>query len=65
MSPANVVVSVIVPTLNRPVALSPAVASIAGQQSIDLAEIEVIIVNDGGQPIDHVIAATREWGPVI
>jgi glycosyltransferase involved in cell wall biosynthesis len=55
-------VSVIVPTLNRPVELGQALASITAQQGIDLGELEVIVVNDGGTPIDSVIAAARERG---
>lgn len=61
----NVVVSVIVPTCNRLTELGEALGSIAGQQGVDLAEIEVIVVNDGGKPIGRVIAAARERGLVI
>lgn len=60
------VVSVIVPTRNRPVELGEALASITGQQSIDLAEVEVIVVNDGGTPIRSVITDARDQGlPVM
>jgi glycosyltransferase involved in cell wall biosynthesis len=55
-------VSVIVPTLNRPVELGQALASITAQQGIDLAEVEVIVVNDGGTPVEAVVAAARERG---
>lgn len=55
-------VSVIVPTLNRPVELGQALASIAGQRGIDLGELEVIVVNDGGTPIEAVIADARDQG---
>lgn len=55
----------IVPTLNRPAELGHALASIAAQQGVDPAEVEVIIVNDGGRPVDHVLAAARERGPAI
>lgn len=55
------VVSVIVPTLNRPAELGQALASIAGQDGVDLTEIEVIVVNDGGgTPVEPVIAAARQ-----
>jgi cellulose synthase/poly-beta-1,6-N-acetylglucosamine synthase-like glycosyltransferase len=40
-------VSVIVPTLNRPFELGEALASVTGQQGVDLGELEVIVVNDG------------------
>lgn len=40
-------ISVIVPTLNRPVELGQALASITGQQGVDPGELEVIVVNDG------------------
>ena len=53
-------VSVIVPTLNRPAELGQALTSIAAQRGIDLPEVEVIVVNDGGATIDAVIAAARE-----
>jgi len=55
-------VSVIVPTLNRPDELGQALASITAQQDIDLAEVEVIVVNDGGTGVEAVIAAARERG---
>ncbi|MGH3156445.1 MAG: glycosyltransferase family 2 protein, partial [Streptosporangiaceae bacterium] len=58
-------VSVIVPTLNRPAELGEVLASIAVQQGIDPAEAEVIIVNDGGRPVDRVVAAARERGLVV
>ncbi|MGH3825869.1 MAG: glycosyltransferase family 2 protein, partial [Pseudonocardiaceae bacterium] len=65
MSAAAVVVSVVVPTRNRPVHLGQALASIAGQHGVDPTEIEVIVVNDGGRPIGGVITAARERGLVI
>jgi glycosyltransferase involved in cell wall biosynthesis len=55
-------VSVVVPTLNRPVELGQALASITAQQGVGLAEVEVIVVNDGGTPVEAVIAAARERG---
>ncbi|MGH3979787.1 MAG: glycosyltransferase family 2 protein [Pseudonocardiaceae bacterium] len=63
--PAIPLLSVIVPTLNRPVELGQALASIAGQYSVDLTELEVIVVNDGGTPIDPVITAARERGLAV
>ncbi len=60
MSRVIPLVRVIVPTLNRPVELGQALASIAGQQGVDLAEVEVIVVNDGGTPVEAVIAEARD-----
>ena len=62
MSGRGPVVSVIVPTLNRPDELAQALSSITAQRGLDLREIEVIVVNDGGTPIDHVVAAARDQG---
>lgn len=62
MSRATPLVSVIVPTLNRPAELGQALASITGQVGIDLAELEVIVVNDGGAPSDTVIAEASDRG---
>jgi glycosyltransferase involved in cell wall biosynthesis len=53
-------VSVIVPTLNRPVELGQALASISAQQGVDLSDLEVIVVNDGGTPVEAVIAEVRD-----
>ena len=58
--PAIPQVSVIVPTLDRPVELGHALASVVGQQGIDRGELEVIVVNDGGAPIEAVIAEARD-----
>lgn len=55
-------VSVIVPTLNRPAELGQALASITAQQGVDLAEVEVIVVNDGGALVEAVVSAARERG---
>lgn len=60
------VVSVVVPTRNRPVELGEALASITAQLSLDAGEVEAIVVNDGGEPIDRILDAAREQGlPVI
>lgn len=56
------VVSVIVPTLNRPVELGQALASITAQRGVEDAEVEVIVVNDGGTPVEAVVATARERG---
>ncbi|MDA8369526.1 MAG: glycosyltransferase family 2 protein [Nocardiopsaceae bacterium] len=61
----NPVVSVVVPTLNRPNELRQALGSIAGQRGIDMSEIEVVVVNDGGQPIENVMCHGRDAGLVI
>jgi hypothetical protein len=55
-------VSVIVPTLNRPAELPDSLASIAAQQDVEPGEVEVIVVNDGGTPPGHAAAAARERG---
>jgi cellulose synthase/poly-beta-1,6-N-acetylglucosamine synthase-like glycosyltransferase len=55
-------VSVIVPTLNRPAELPDSLASIAAQQDVEPGEVEVIVVNDGGTPAGHAAAAARERG---
>ena len=55
-------VSVIVPTLNRPADLREALRSITCQQALDLAEVEVVVVNDGGAPIESVLSAARDQG---
>jgi glycosyltransferase involved in cell wall biosynthesis len=65
MSRVIPLVSVIVSTSNRPVELGEALASIAGQQGIDLGELEVIVVNDGGTPIEAVVADARERGLAV
>ncbi len=62
MSRVIPLVSVIVPTLNRLAELGQALASITGQHGVDLAELEVIVVNDGGAPIKAVIAAALDRG---
>lgn len=62
MSRVIPLVSVIVPTRNRPGELGEALASIAAQQGIDLGELEVIVVNDGGTPIEEVLAVARDRG---
>lgn len=41
--------SVIIPTLNRPGLLREAIGSVCGQT---IADLEVLVVNDGGDPID-------------
>lgn len=55
-------VSVIVPTRNRPIELGEALTSIVGQHGVSLTEIEVIVVNDGGVPIEPVITDARGQG---
>lgn len=55
-------VSVIVPTLNRPTELAEALASVAGQRGIDPAEVQVVVVNDGGADITAVVRASRAAG---
>lgn len=57
-------VSVIVPTLNRPHLLSYALRSVAGQH-LDPAAVEAIVVNDGGPDVSAPIAAARDHGLAI
>jgi glycosyltransferase involved in cell wall biosynthesis len=59
------VVSVIVPTLNRPLELVESLASITGQRGVDLGDLEVIVVNDGGTPIESVVAEARGRGLAV
>ena len=49
----NPEVSVIVPTFNRPRFLARALESLCRQS---LQEIEAVVVNDGGEPLDEVLA---------
>jgi glycosyltransferase involved in cell wall biosynthesis len=58
-------VSVIVPTLNRPIELGQALASITAQRDVDLAEVEVLVVNDGGTPVEAVVCEARERGLTV
>lgn len=62
MSRVRPLVSVIVPTLNRPAELVQALASVTDQQDLDQGEVEVVVVNDGGACIDAAIAAARDSG---
>jgi glycosyltransferase involved in cell wall biosynthesis len=50
MSSPGPLVTVVVPTLNRPDGLGPALSSITVQEGLEPADIEVIVVNDGGVP---------------
>jgi glycosyltransferase involved in cell wall biosynthesis len=54
------VVSVIIPTLDRPLLLDAALGSVAGQQVG--GDVEVIVVNDGGTPVTPVV---RAWQDVM
>jgi glycosyltransferase involved in cell wall biosynthesis len=54
-------VSVIVPTWDRPVLLGQALASIAAQDC-GIAEVEAIVINDGGPDVSGQLAAARERG---
>lgn len=65
MSQENPLVSVIVPTLNRPVELGQALASLTTQQDVDLGELEVIVVNDGGTPTNEAVTAARDRGLLV
>lgn len=58
-------VSVIVPTLDRPAEVEQALASILGQRGIDLREVEVVVINDGGSPVENVVHDARARGLAI
>lgn len=62
MSPT---VTVIVPTRNRSKELGAALDSIAAQRGLNLGEIEVLVVNDGGDPIEHVLVHRADSGLVL
>lgn len=54
-------VSVIIPTYNRPEMLARSLASVLRQ---DYPRLEVLVVNDAGAPIDEVVAAQNALGNV-
>ena len=54
------IVTVIVPTKDRPQPLAQALASIAGQE---LRDIEVVVVNDGGEDVE--VVTSRFEGQVV
>jgi glycosyltransferase involved in cell wall biosynthesis len=62
MSRRDPLVSVIVPTLNRPAELPEALASITAQQDVEPGDMELIVVKDGGTPAGPAAAAARERG---
>ena len=55
LSPSPALISVIIPTLDRPSLLGEALASVADQEVP--GEVEVVVVNDGGTPVGSVVAA--------
>ena len=55
-------VSVIVPTYNRPALLRHTLVSVAGQQDIAAGDVEVIVVNDGGCDVELPVVAAAERG---
>jgi glycosyltransferase involved in cell wall biosynthesis len=61
MVPHNPLVSVIIPTFNRPEMLAEAVTSVIGQT---LQEFEVVVVNDGSLPVAPVLAGIDPKGRV-
>src|ERR1044071_3963007 len=58
----NPLVSVIIPTFNRPTMLKDALASIAAQT---YAPVEIIVVNDAGVDFDYVVSPFRHKQRVI
>lgn len=62
MNRGDPLVSVIVPTRNRPAGLAEALVSIAAQRGVETGEVEVIVVNDGGTPAGIAAAEARERG---
>lgn len=59
MTPA---VSVVIPTRNRPALLVEALASVAGQQGVQLDAVQVVVVNDGGVPVGPRVEGFRDRG---
>jgi glycosyltransferase involved in cell wall biosynthesis len=55
-------VSVIVPTHNRPDMLKYAIASILNQT---YPNVEIVVVNDAGQPVDDVVAGLNMRGNIV
>jgi glycosyltransferase involved in cell wall biosynthesis len=55
-------ISVVVPTFNRPKELKKALESIRLQKDINLKEIEVLVVNDGGVDVVEIINSERKLG---
>lgn len=58
-------VSVIVPTLNRPGELGEALASIAAQHDVGASELQVVVVNDGGVDVTDVVARACGGGLAV
>lgn len=56
----NPVVSVVIPTCNRPALLAEALASVAAQRGVEPRAVEVVVVNDGGIPVCSQVDAARE-----
>ncbi|MGC4857384.1 glycosyltransferase family 2 protein [Micromonospora sp. DT4] len=57
-------VTVVIPTYNRPGPLRHALASVAAQRAVP-GSVEVVVVNDGGCDVSTVANAAREQGLVV
>lgn len=57
----NPLVSVIIPTVNRPQMLLAAVKSVLAQT---YQNIEVVVVNDGGEPVEHLLQPLNACGRI-
>ncbi|MBF6333497.1 glycosyltransferase family 2 protein [Nocardia transvalensis] len=57
-------VSVVIPTYNRPRELAAALASVAGQRQVP-GPVEVLVVNDGGCDVQSVTRAAVERGLAV
>ncbi len=54
-------VSVIIPTFNRPERLVEAVKSVLGQT---YASIEILVINDGGREVETLLSSLPGWGKI-
>lgn len=57
MSLDPILVSVVIPTYNRPLQLEQSLACVIGQS---LQALQIIVVNDGGCPVDDVVAKAED-----
>lgn len=57
-------VSVVIPTYNRPILLRHALASVACQRNVP-GQVEAIVVNDGGADVDVAVNTAREHGLAV
>ncbi|KAA1014053.1 glycosyltransferase [Pseudonocardia sp. EV170527-09] len=58
-------VSVIVPTFNRPHLLAEALGSVAAQEGMAAGAVQTVVVNDGGADVTAVVEAARAGGLAV